>query len=211
MLRSLLLIVLAIPLGIRAANAAECRVTGPRYQLRSDTVEWEMKTRIGQSCIRGVRFNNVANPVIKIISPPRFGELSLLGPSFSYKAGTGFQSEDTFTLEVSGSVGRVAGTSTIRVVVTSFGEPPAPSSAAPAQGSRPLAPTPVPIPGRPAESIPDNTAPVPAGSSLPPCPIWDWSKGAPPPMRPPFDRSKLYCPPPLFHPPSPPTGCVCTQ
>jgi len=50
--------------------------------------------------------------------------------------------------------------------------------------------------------------PVPSGQ-LPDCPTWDWSKGAPPPMSPPFDRSKLYCPPSPFHPPNPPIGCVC--
>jgi hypothetical protein len=39
----------------------------------------------------------------------------------------------------------------------------------------------------------------------------DWSKGAPPPMRPPFDRSKLHCPPPPFKPPSQPFGCRCEK
>ena len=78
----------------REARAGGCLITGPRYQLRSDTIEWQMKTRIGQSCIRGIRFSNVANPVIKIISPPRFGELTLLGPSFSYRASAAFRDED---------------------------------------------------------------------------------------------------------------------
>ena len=54
----------------------------------------------------------------------------------------------------------------------------------------------------------DNTLPLPTGA-LPNCPKWDWSSSAPPPMRPPFDRSKLYCPPPPFNPPSPPIGCIC--
>src|SRR5215831_18023100 len=111
----LFLIALIAVLQSRTARAGDCRITGPRYQLRSDTIEWQMKTTIGQSCIRGIRFSNVANPVIKIISPPRFGELRLLGPSFSYKAGTDFRNEDSFVIEVAGSIGRVSGTSTIRV------------------------------------------------------------------------------------------------
>jgi hypothetical protein len=30
-------------------------------------------------------------------------------------------------------------------------------------------------------------------------------------MRRPFDRSKLYCPPSPFKPPSQPLGCFCTR
>ena len=40
----------------QAARASDCLITGPRYQLRSDRIEWQMKTRIGQSCIRGIPF-----------------------------------------------------------------------------------------------------------------------------------------------------------
>jgi hypothetical protein len=72
----------------------------------------------------------------------------------------------------------------------------APASRGPAQG---------PIPAV------DNTVPLPSGAALPDCPKWDWSNGTPPPMRPPFDRSKLYCPPPPFNPPNPPIGCICRQ
>jgi hypothetical protein len=73
--------------------------------------------------------------------------------------------------------------------------------------SAPMAPTSVQGPLPPV----DNTIPLPEGATLPDCPKWDWSKGSPPPMRPPFDRSKLYCPPPPFNPPNPPTGCICRQ
>jgi len=76
---------------------------GALNELQSDTVEWEMKTGVGQSCIRGIRFKLVANPVIKIITQPRFGALTLQGPSFSYTAGADFQ-EDSFTVEVSGLI-----------------------------------------------------------------------------------------------------------
>jgi hypothetical protein len=88
-----------LSLGIRAASAGECLITGPQYQLQSDTVEWQLKTRIGQSCIRGIRFRNVAGPVVKIISPPSFGKLAVLGPSFSYTAGTDVADKDSFSFE----------------------------------------------------------------------------------------------------------------
>jgi hypothetical protein len=105
-----------LSLGIRAASAGECLITGPQYQLQSDTVEWQLKTRIGQSCIRGIRFRNVAGPVVKIISPPSFGKLAVLGPSFSYTAGTNVADKDSFSFEVSGFISGGSGTSTVHVV-----------------------------------------------------------------------------------------------
>ena len=205
-----ILIAFLVVLQSRAALAGDCLITGPRYQLRSDSIEWQMKTRIGQSCIRGIRFSNVASPVIKIISPPRFGELTLLGPSFSYKAGTDFRNEDLFVIEVSGSIGRVAGTSTIRVAISSFDAPKAQAlEQPPIQDVRP-SPQPVPEATGQAVPLPGDIVPATA-TSLPPCPTWDWAKGSPPPMRPPFDRSKLYCPPQPFHPPNAPIGCSCAK
>ena len=196
-------------LGVRAVYAGECVISGPPYRLQSDTVEWRMNIASGQSCIRGVRFNNVVNPAIKIISPPKFGQVTLLGPAFSYAAKSDFRGDDSFTVGVSGAINRASGTSTIRVLVSIGGELPAPALAAPRPRSRAAEPA----PGLIAPAVPsiDNKVPVPAGASLPPCPKWDWSNGAPPPMRAPFDRAKLYCPPPPFNPPSPPVGCICPQ
>jgi hypothetical protein len=74
-----------------------------------------------------------------------------------------------------------------------------PTQAAPALGPKP-----------PPVLSPENTVPLSA-SALPDCPKWDWSRGAPPPLRRPFDRSKLYCPPQPFNPPNPSIGCVCNQ
>jgi hypothetical protein len=126
-----LMLGLLLSLGIRAANAGECLITGPQYQLQSDTVEWHLKTRIGQSCIRGIRFRSVAGPVVKIISPPRFGKLTLLGPSFSYTAGTDVADKDSFSIEVSGFMTGGRGSSTIHVVVSTIGAPPMSSEAGP--------------------------------------------------------------------------------
>ena len=119
------------PIVTRAANAGECLITGPQYQLQSDTVEWHLKTRVGQSCIRGIRFRSVAGPVVKIISPPRFGKLTLLGPSFSYTAGTDVADKDSFSIEVSGFMTGGRGSSTIHVVVSTIGAPPMSSEVGP--------------------------------------------------------------------------------
>ena len=66
------------------------------------------------------RFKLISNPVITIISPPRFGALTVQGPSFAYTAGPDFRDENSFTLEVSGFIRRVSGTSTIRVAVSNI-------------------------------------------------------------------------------------------
>src|ERR1700691_702139 len=93
-----------LSLGLTPVYARECRLTGPRYQLQSDTVEWRMEIENGQSCIRGVRFGNVVNVTLKLISPPRFGQVVLLGPAFSYSAKFDYQGEDSFTVAVSGTI-----------------------------------------------------------------------------------------------------------
>lgn len=193
MLSFLLLLLLMRP---GAASAGDCLVTAPPYQLQSDTVEWQMRTRVGQSCLRGIRLKLVANPTITIISPPRFGALSVQGPSFSYTPGTNFGDEDSFVLEVAGSIRKARGVSIIRVAVSNS------DATDPRQDPALTPPT---EPRLPLESRAPNE------SSLPPCPIWDWSKGSPPPMRPPFDTTKLHCPPPPFRPPNPPIGCICPE
>jgi hypothetical protein len=112
---------LVLSLGIPAANATACVISGPQYQLQSDTVEWQLNIRNGQSCLRGIGYKSVARPVIKIIFPPRIGNLAVQGPSFTYTAGT---NRDSFSIEVSGFANGGNGTSTIRVVVSIIGEPP---------------------------------------------------------------------------------------
>jgi len=126
-----LMLGLLLSLGIPAANAGECFITGPQYQLQSDTVEWQLKTRNGQSCIRGIRLRNVSSPVVKIISPPRFGKLTLLGPSFSYTAGTDVADKDSFSIEVSGFMIGGNGISIIHVAVSIIGAPQMPSQTGP--------------------------------------------------------------------------------
>jgi hypothetical protein len=196
------LILLYLSFGVQVA-AADCLVNGPPYQLQSDTVEWQMKARIGQTCRRGVRFKLISSPAIKIVSPPQFGTVTVQGPSFSYTAGSNFQNEDSFTVEVSGFIGKFSGSSNIHVIVSKIDS----TTTTPQIPNVPPAPQIAPV-----ETIPSAQVTTPSADALlPPCPIWDWSKGSPPPMRPPFEKSKLYCPPPPFNPPNAPVGCICSQ
>ena len=171
--------------------------------LTSDTVDWSIKIGSGQSCIPGLRFNNVAIESVKLVSPPQTGHVTLRGPGFTYAAKSDYEGRDAFTVAVSGTINRVRGSSTIRIMV-SIGNP---ASVAIILHDR--GPGPITAPEPQSASPVDNDLALPEGGALPPCPTWDWSKGAPPPMRPPFDRSKLYCPPPPFKPLGQPIGCTC--
>src|SRR3954463_8830476 len=69
------------------ASAESCTFSSaPGFQLKSDTVEWEMKIASGQTCIRGLRSGAVSSSTVEIISPPQSGKVTVLGPGFSYKA-----------------------------------------------------------------------------------------------------------------------------
>jgi hypothetical protein len=110
--------VLLLSLGIGATNASACEVVGPHYQLQSDTVEWQLSARFGETCRHGIRHKLISNPTIKIITSPQFGSLTVQGPSFSYTAGPDFHDQDSFTIEVSGFIGHASGTSTVHVAVS---------------------------------------------------------------------------------------------
>ena len=193
-----------LSMNTRAAHATECVVGGPRYRLTSDLVNWSMKIGSGQSCVRGLRFNNVAIESLQLVSPPRIGQVTLQGPSFTYVAKSDYAGQDSFDVLVTGTINRSRGSSTVRVSV-SVGNP----AAGPILHDR--APDPIAAPAPAAPTTVDNNVPLLSNGSLLPCPVWDWSKGSPPPMRPPFDRSKLYCPPPPFKPPGRPLGCLCER
>jgi hypothetical protein len=122
-------------LGIQAAFASECIISGARYELSSDTVDWSMKIGSGQSCIRGLRFNNIVIDTVKVISSPRSGQVTLLGPAFSYGAKSDFQGEDSFNVVVSGTIHGSRGSSTIRIVVTVESDQRRKTSATHASGS----------------------------------------------------------------------------
>ena len=107
--------------GGQAAHASQCFTNGPRYQLESDTVEWRMKIRSNESCVRGVRFSYVWNATVSLVSQPKSGQVTLLGPGFSYTAKPDFHGEDSFVVGVTGFKNKASGFSTIRVVVSVVG------------------------------------------------------------------------------------------
>jgi len=109
----------ALLLGLGAASAEPCHISGPRYNLKSDTVEWSMDIERSHSCVRGLRFANVAFQILKLVSKPQSGQIALQGPGFTYWAnadrGGG---KDSFTIVVAGQIRKKSGSSTIHVTVT---------------------------------------------------------------------------------------------
>ena len=103
------------------ASANSCLLSGPRYQLEADSVNWSMNITGGQSCIRGLRFSTVVLEAVKLITPPEKGQLKLYGLGFLYKAEFAFEGEDLFTISVSGIINKVRGSSTVHIVVRSAG------------------------------------------------------------------------------------------
>jgi len=128
-------------LGGEVALAQTCVIDGPRYKLLGDTVDWSMKIASGRSCVRGLRFNNVAMESMKVVSPPRSGKVALQGPGFTYAAKPDFSGQDSFSLAVFGAINRIPGNSTINVAVlvgqpaASDTIPPSVSLASPSNGA----------------------------------------------------------------------------
>ena len=91
---------------------------GSQYQLKSDTVDWTMQISSGQSCVRGLRHKRVTIDTAKLVSPPKSGQLRLLGSGFSYTAKSDFQGQDSFTIQVSGMLNGIPGSSDIRIIAS---------------------------------------------------------------------------------------------
>ena len=77
-----------------------------------------MQISSGQSCIRGLRHKSVTIDTAKLVSPPQFGQVKLLGSGFSYTAKSDFQGQDSFTVQVSGMLNGIRGSSDIRIIVS---------------------------------------------------------------------------------------------
>ena len=95
--------------------ATTCALSGPPYQLASDTVTWYMSVASGH--IRGLRTQWVTLDTTKMITPPQIGQVKLEGPGFLYK-NNGDRGEDSFAILVSGKLNKINGSSTIRIVVS---------------------------------------------------------------------------------------------
>lgn len=88
-----------------------------RYHLAADVVEWSMNVVSGKTCTGGLRFANVILHDQKLVSPPQAGEVTLRGAGFAYTPRLGFQGQDSFAIEISGSIGKLRGVSTVNVMV----------------------------------------------------------------------------------------------
>src|SRR5262245_15758674 len=109
---------IAFVVGPNEVSAQTCVVQAPRYLLTSDTVDWSIQVGSGQSCVRGLRWGNVVLQRVTLTTPPKSGNVQLVGPGFRYTANPGFHGEDSFIVEVLGFAGKVRGTSTIHVAVS---------------------------------------------------------------------------------------------
>ena len=90
----------------------------PPFQLSSDAVEWTMQIASGTTCTRGLKLGSTNIKDVKLIAPPQSGKVDIQGPSFSYTAKADFQGQDEFTVQVSGTVVRIAGVSDVKVTVS---------------------------------------------------------------------------------------------
>jgi len=81
------------------------------------TVEWTMMIASGRTCTQGLRLGSIIITSVKLIAPPQSGKVDIQGPSFSYAAKADFQGQDEFTIQVSGTVVRIAGASDVKVTV----------------------------------------------------------------------------------------------
>jgi hypothetical protein len=88
----------------------------PPFQLSSDAVEWTMQIASGTTCIRGLKVGSTNIKGVKLIAPPQSGKVDIKGPSFSYTAKGDFQ-QDEFTVQVSGTMVRIAGMSDVKVTL----------------------------------------------------------------------------------------------
>jgi hypothetical protein len=111
---------IALVIGSHEVSAQTCvsQAPPPHYLLTSDTVDWSIQVRSGQSCVRGLRSGNVVLQKVTLTTPSKSGNVQLVGPGFRYTANPEFHGEDSFSVEVSGFAGQVRGTSTIHVAVS---------------------------------------------------------------------------------------------
>src|SRR5262249_51962377 len=97
---------------VRPTLGDACVLTGGSlYQLKSDAVDWTIRTDSGQSCFHCLRHNRVP-----ISSPTRrssdlSGQVKLLGSGISYTAKSDFEGQDSFTIQVSGMSNGMRGSS----------------------------------------------------------------------------------------------------
>jgi hypothetical protein len=124
--RPLLALLLLVLTGAPAAATGSCTVSGPRYRLASDTVEWSMRVIGRQNCGRDFSLSKALSSApdklkidsVRLDSLPQSGHAAAEGSEFSYSAGADFRGGDSFIVTVSGKINGIQGSSTIRISVS---------------------------------------------------------------------------------------------
>jgi hypothetical protein len=116
MTRRALLALLISGLGVHSASAI-CNITGPRYSLTSDTVDWMLTIVSGQSCTQGLRLRATAVDTVTVSEKAQHGQVLVRGSGFEYRADPNYTGDDSFEIAVAGLNVRVPGNSLIRVQV----------------------------------------------------------------------------------------------
>jgi hypothetical protein len=79
---------------------------------------WEMQIARGKTCTKGLKYGSVAISNVKLTAPPEFGKVTVQGPGVAYTAKPDFEGQDAFTIQVTGTMVRMTGTSDIQVTVS---------------------------------------------------------------------------------------------
>jgi hypothetical protein len=101
-----------------SAKAGDCVPAGPPAQLESETVDWTIVIRSGETCLRGLRSNAMTLESVVVSAPAKFGEATVERYGFSYNALRDFKGEDSFSVTMSGTNRGMRGNSIIRVQVS---------------------------------------------------------------------------------------------
>ena len=108
-----------LSLSTPAVCATECVVSGPCLQADIGRGDLVNDISAADRVVFVVSdFNNVVFESLKLVSPPKNGQIALGGPSFIYSAKPEYEGEDFFTLEVSGTINKSRGRSTIHFIVS---------------------------------------------------------------------------------------------
>jgi hypothetical protein len=108
-----------IVFSLSAEASPSCLKEKEPFALSSDTVKWTMTIAPGAERIQGLRWSYMQIYEVSVISGPSNGRLVMVGSGFRYYADQNNQSEDKFTLLISGKNKRDVGQSTLEVEVLS--------------------------------------------------------------------------------------------
>ena len=105
-------------ISLNSAQALSCLTGTQRFELTSEPAYWSIALPSGVQRTQELRYPPLFIDDVTIITPPRNGSLVVDGASFRYLPNPEFNGLDTFVLSVSGSNGRVNGSTFIYVDVT---------------------------------------------------------------------------------------------